>query len=316
MTVSQTRLQSRIATITAKLQSRFKPENYGYAKAIKSGTITVNSSRLSVTSPSLSCDSSAPLPSYHCGTAARLAHRMFQLAGIDSHQASLSIPINNGISKTEDHPIFGHGVCMVSDNGQEKIIDLTSPLNQFFGLTKATSTFPVAINSMVETMNPAITALTHFTESTHFDLDDANESCPELAPLSARLIDPEILGVSFFQVARVEKSLRMHVNLKILIFDAPRRLLGALWDSDILIGLPLTKDFDKALGVVRRYSDTANPVISAVSDNRMGGYQEKEFPFKDERLRPLSFVLLNEAWPAIVQFFEKVPVADIQAITL
>lgn len=300
-------ISRKINSIIERYQDRFRPENYGYAHAIENGRLKVAGTRLAVENPPLSF--ARPLTSFSCDSASALITRELTREGLTACIVTLDLPV----APAETAGTIIHKVCLAVEDERSYIVGLAAPLDQFLGLFpfKKLEEAPWILKRLEQQgINPFVQSPdADILELPAWDLSGID---PMVKPLNARVIGPDKFGLIELGLGLARQRLYVVLVKRILSFDCNRSSAVLEWNEDNYLCLPLEHLRPIAEGIVRSAADP---------QNILRGLADKNWAFREERktnaaLRDQGQALLTEAWPAVAAFFTKLPIEDIQALTL
>lgn len=286
----------KIGEVVSRLRPRFKPENYGYNNALSQSKIFFAEKELIVCPPPLSATGNGLLPYFTCGTAARLAIKQCQQAGLEASEITIDLPIDNG---TREKPAtLGHVLC----RSERTVIDLTTPFAAFLGLKEPTSSFPYPISTEGFLWNKI-----SLEQKVSFNLFQESD----LIPLAASLLNEQTLAIAHYGVQFLPENQRLvfYLDLKVLAREQKQLSAKQLWNAKVLVGVPVN-NYPAALSRLFYHAAQPEPARSAIGDKGLVYYEEMEFPYKNEAYREPTLALFNKVWTAVTAFFAKVPEAN------
>lgn len=290
----------KCSAIVDHYKKHFKPENYGYANAIKAGPLRLTGQRLAVEIPPVSF--SEPFTAFSCDSASGLIAQELTRAGITCGIAKLNLPV---IADNEQGSIV-HKICLANEDNHTFIIGLATPLDQFLGLYpfKELATVSWTLRGLDrQAVNPFVTRPNAVVqEIPSWDLGGID---PMIKPLLAKTIGRN-LGLVELGLGLQQRTFYVALVARIISLDSTRSSAVLEWNQNTYLALPLRHLQEIAKGIEHFGADRQS-LLRGLKDNNWSFSEEITNPV----LRESGEALINEAWPTITAFFAQLPVAEI-----
>ena len=286
------------------LQSRFLPQNYGYAGAISAGSLEVEKGRLVLRTPEISLHH--PLPFYTCDSASHFAARELTRLDIQTGLIDLNIPI----SPADENGSIGHKVCLAYEAPNDYVIGLASPIDKFLG------THPFTLNNQVPWIANYFSssmAVNPFHRSPNARIIEEpswqlHGIDPLIRPLMAKNLADGRLAIAEMGLGSMQGYLFFVLVARIMRFDSGSKSAVIEWNDNLYLQLPVS-DLVQIRNWVCRLQNRPPAVRELLDRLELIKHENRVL---NHNLNHPGRELLSEAWLIVIEFLSKLPAGDIQ----
>jgi hypothetical protein len=297
---------SRVPGIVTRCQARFRPENFGYANAIKSGSLRIEDGMLELMTVPMPLQS--PPEYFGYSGASMSVVKELTKEGVSSMALEIKLPVEG----REREEAILHSICIAEEGVERFVIGLTPPLDDLLGI------YPFerfeAVN-WLRNYKGDMLGENPFRSSPDAEIWEIpawniGEPDTKTKPLMARIVRGNMLGIAELGLGVANGQFCALLVSRILAFDPCNCVLISEWENDLGLFLPQNRwDFhalDLSLSGDRRVEIFPDLEVSRLASSKIrkrAAWREKE-----------GARLLFAVWPTVAEFFGKLPVADIQGL--